>query len=516
MVSGVGVGLGDLRVQSWNCNSLKKKHGSWMQFISKLKNSNENIFILVDTRFGPQQEKDFEKLWDGPIFFNSFNSNQRGLMVLFRDALPVKNIVVENRIKGDFTRLSLEWGCSKVLIKCCYAPNEDSPALDSEHENNSIKFFREVFDDSNDADFDVVMMAGDFNVAPDPNKDTLGYLHVNNPNSRNFIERMKSLCMLTDVFRHKHPDVRKYTFSKGQAKNYTKARLDYFLLNDGALESVIKVGVGRENALSDHCPIFIHLRLTKVVRGRGFWRLNNEFLKEPEYVFGLNNTIEGVIKQYSKSNINYNPPSQEQTLPPFLISNSLLHDVLLLESRSYTLKYAANQKRKLLKKTEELNMKIDEKAGSIKPEDIEMVNFLKLEVQNIEDEKDMSAARKSFVRMQLEGEKPSKYFCSMNKKFREKAQFEEIILEEVDESGKEVTRVVRDQEKIEREVRMFYSKLYSEGEVHVNKDEIIKSIETVTKINEEDVKRLELEITEGEVSSTLLPPLNYYGLVNTL
>ena len=103
MVSRVGVGFGELRVQSWNCNSLKKKHGSWTQFISKLKNSNENIFILVDTRFGPKQEKDFEKLWDGPIFFNSFNSSQRGLMVLFRDALPAKNIVMENKLKGDFS-----------------------------------------------------------------------------------------------------------------------------------------------------------------------------------------------------------------------------------------------------------------------------------------------------------------------------------------------------------------------------------------------------------------------------
>ena len=111
-----------------------------------------------------------------------------------------------------------------------------------------------------------------------------------------------------------------------------------------------------------------------------------------------------MIKQYSKSNINYNPPSQEQTLSPFLISNTLLHDVLLLESRSHTLKYASNQKRKLLKKTEELNKKIDEKAGLIEPEDIEMVNFMKLEVQNLEDEKDMAVARKCFVRMQLEGE----------------------------------------------------------------------------------------------------------------
>ena len=67
----------------------------------------------------------------------------------------------------------------------------------------------------------------------------------------------------------------------------------------------------------------------------------------------------------------------------------------------------------------------------------------------------MVAARKSFERTQLEGEKPTRYFCSMNKKFQEKAQFEEIILEEVDESRKETTRVVRDQEEIEREVRMF-------------------------------------------------------------
>ena len=180
-----------------------------------------------------------------------------------------------------------------------------------------------------------------------------------------------------------------------------------------------------------------------------------------------------------------------------------MHDVLLLESRSHTLKYASNQKRKLLKRTEELNKKIDEKAELIDPEDIEMVNYMKLEVQNLEDEKDMAVARQCFVKMQLEGEKPTKYFCIMNKKFQTKAQFEEILLEEVDHKGKEVTRVVRDQEEIEKEVRMFYSNLYSEGKAHVDKDEIIRSIETVTKIDEEDAKRLELEITEEEVSSTL-------------
>ena len=167
------------------------------------KKYNENIFILINTRFGPEQEREFEKLWDRPIYFNSFSSNQRGLMVLFKDSLPVKNIKMENTIKGDFSRLTLNWGDTKVLIKCCYAPNDDMTPLDSESETYFDRFFKTVFDDMTDNDFDITIMVGDFSVAPDHKKDTLGYLHVNNANTRLFIERMKSLNMLTDVFRHK-------------------------------------------------------------------------------------------------------------------------------------------------------------------------------------------------------------------------------------------------------------------------------------------------------------------------
>ena len=87
----------NLRVQSWNCNSLMKKQKSWLQFTSKLRNSNENVFTLIDTRFGHEHEREFERLWDGPIYFNSFSSNQRGLMVLFRESFPIKNVKIETK-----------------------------------------------------------------------------------------------------------------------------------------------------------------------------------------------------------------------------------------------------------------------------------------------------------------------------------------------------------------------------------------------------------------------------------
>ena len=64
----MGVGGGDLQIQSWNVNSMRKSEKSWLQFVNKMRNSTENIFIIVDSRFEAEQETEFRKLWDGPIF----------------------------------------------------------------------------------------------------------------------------------------------------------------------------------------------------------------------------------------------------------------------------------------------------------------------------------------------------------------------------------------------------------------------------------------------------------------
>ena len=70
-----------------------------------------------------------------------------------------------------------------------------------------------------------------------------------------------------------------------------------------------------------------------------------------------------------------------------------------MESRSFALKYAAEQKRKMLRTITDLEKKIDMKANSDREEDIEEVAFLKQEIQNVEDERDMAIARKRFEKM---------------------------------------------------------------------------------------------------------------------
>ena len=79
----------------------------------------------------------------GLIYFNSFGSNQRGLVVLLKDSLPAKNVKIENILKGDYTRLTFVVNSTKILIKCCYAPNEDMTCIESESENYSNKVFKQ-------------------------------------------------------------------------------------------------------------------------------------------------------------------------------------------------------------------------------------------------------------------------------------------------------------------------------------------------------------------------------------
>ena len=45
--------------------------------------------------------------------------------------------------------------------------------------------------------------------------------------------------------------------------------------------------------------------------------------------------------------------------------------------------------------------------------------------------------------------------------------------------------------------------MYSEKDARIDKEEILQNTDVLTKIDAEDVRRLDGEITEGEVSSTL-------------
>ena len=96
--------------------------------------------------------------------------------------------------------------------------------------------------------------------------------------------------------------------------------------------------------------------------------------------------------------------------------------------------------------------------------DKERVNIMKEELQSVEDQKDMMSARKYLAKNQREGERPTKFFCAMNRKMKNRAQFEEVHVTEKNDRGEETVRVVRKQSSVEWEVHKYYWNLYRHEE----------------------------------------------------
>ena len=91
---------------------------------------------------------------------------------------------------------------------------------------------------------------------------------------------------------------------------------------------------------------------------------------------------------------------------------------------------------------------------------------LKEEVQNTEDEHELESAQRYFAKNNLEGERLNQFFCSMYKKMKSKAQFEEVHVREKNERGEKVIRVVTKQSSVEWEVRKFYWNLYRKEKLY--------------------------------------------------
>ena len=92
-----------------------------------------------------------------------------------------------------------------------------------------------------DPSIEHTIYTGDWNILLSQQMDTHGYLHENNTHNRDFVKAKMIEHELIDTWRLKNPFETKFTFMKKQARNTTKARLDFVLISPqtlGYMESV--------------------------------------------------------------------------------------------------------------------------------------------------------------------------------------------------------------------------------------------------------------------------------------
>ena len=137
------------------------------------------------------------------------------------------------------------------------------------------------------------MIAGDLNLALDPNKDAINRKNNNSKSAAVLNEYMES-ADIVDVWRQKNPDKFCFTFQKRKPREMF-VRLDYILINQGLVAQTQDVKI-LPAFKSDHGAVVLNLNLIKSTKHTGLWKFNNSLLKDSNYTSSVSELIQNLMQ----------------------------------------------------------------------------------------------------------------------------------------------------------------------------------------------------------------------------
>ena len=469
-------GLGDLAKRKDVFNFLKQKAYS--------------IYCIQDTHFTAKEESFIRSMWGFEIYNCPGTSESRGVAILFNNNFEFKVNSVAKDDDGNFIALNIciEKNIELLLVNI-YGPNRDTP---------SFYMNLKQFIQGNEHDF--VVISGDFNLVQDAKLDYYNYKHINNPRSKQELHNLKQELSMCDPWRIQHEQLRKYTWSSNNPAK--RARLDFFLISEELMPLVNKTNI-KEGYRSDHNLIELELKLSNFKKQSGFWKFNTLLLRDKEYVEKVKQLIldlkrEYAASPYERSEIT-NIPNNEIALS---IDEQSFFELILLNIRGMTIPYSTYKKKEKNYKKNNLESQIEilNKLTSINVNSTifqEMLTNSKEELENIRKEEIKGLFLRSKAKWIEEGEKPSKYFCHLEKR----NYLNKTVTKLLKNDGKEITNQID----ILHEIEHFYRKLYT------SKDRDLEEIELNNLIRQENIIKL-----DNTTSQKLDEPLTYNEVLNSL
>ena len=164
-----------LHIITVNCQGLGSPEKR-RDVLNYLKEKQFHIYCLQDTHFISELEPYIQAQWGYKCVFNSYLSNSRGVAILFNNTFEYEIHKIKADHSSNFIILDITIEGERITLINIYGPNEDSP-----------KFYENIFDHIELFQNEKFIICGDFNVALNQNLDTKNYLNINNPKTRDFI-----------------------------------------------------------------------------------------------------------------------------------------------------------------------------------------------------------------------------------------------------------------------------------------------------------------------------------------
>ena len=316
---------------------------------------------------------------------------------------------------------------------------------------------------------------GDLNLILNPEIDSQNYVNINNPQSRLHLLETMQIYNLKDAYRIINPTLRRYTWRR---KNPVKqARLDYFICSESLLDLIsdCKIHPGYR---SDHSLLEINIQLSSFKRGRGLWKFNCSLLQNIDYINIVNQTIDEVKLRYCSPV--YDPDFVKENCNfdlQFVIEYDLLLEMMPLKIRDITTKFSINLKKAATREESQLIQEIENIESNPHDENYhENLEIRQIQLQTIRKVKMNGSMIRSKARWLQSGEKPTKYFCNLEKKNFIDKTMKKLTLE----NGE----TVFEQNAILNLVKQFYADLFK------SRDDQIDNIDLETMLEKTDIAKL--------------------------
>ena len=268
-----------------------------------------------------------------------------------------------------------------------------------------------------------------------------------------------------------HPDSKRFSWHQKGSNPHKFARLDFFLISRTLFPFITKTNINA-GIQSDHSIISIKIDFSKFIRGRGFWKLNNSLLKDPSYIKVVKNIFLEITSLYAANNANFtytreflgNLSPEELQNVPLSINDELFFDLLCLEIRGQTIKFATIKSRKEKEDYASRlhNVELLETKLHAFPDDAQTHQDLQLAKDSLETfhkNEANGAAVRSRAKYYTDGEKPTRLFCSIEKQNGAQKFIPSLIIKKNDKDVK-----IKTQKEVEGHVLGFYKNLYSDHE----------------------------------------------------
>ena len=349
-------------------------------------------------------------------------SASRGICILFKKALLINigKIYTDSNGRVIICEISEDSQYNQNTLCAIYAPNTDTPSF-FENINEQLKGYSEHR-----------VIIGDYNLVMDPKLDRSRSTYNNNK-SRACIDQMMEELLLTDVWRDRNPNVRRYSW---RGRN-SASRIDNVLVSHGLDRNVSNVTY-LQGIFSDHSAVYLSLdNNISNKRGSGYWKLNCELLSSNEICDQVKDKLNKLVAESS----NFNPDMR------WLHIKSGIAKELKKISRNR----ASEQQLAISQLSEQLN--VFEENFPLDQSQMDLYLRTKADLEDLLRKRADRLIFRSKLRWHEYGERNTKYFFNL-----EKARFNAKTCNKIisENDGREITSDCE----ILKEQHRFYEQLY--------------------------------------------------------